>query len=72
MDKGEANMNKKANYTTIKWIVSVSLSVLIGTTIMTILGNIGLNVWITRIAGAFCTAITGLIIYYLWIKSGEK
>lgn len=56
----------------VKWIISIILSVGIGTLIINILGNIEVNVWITRIAGGLVTAITGLLFYYLWIKKTKK
>lgn len=65
------NQNK-SNYITVKWIVSIIFSVVVGTFITNILGNVGLNVWITRVIGAFVTAIVELIFYYLWIKKEEK
>lgn len=65
------NQNK-SNYVTIKWIISIIVSVGIGTFIMNILGNVGVNVWIARIVGGFVTAIVELFFYYLWIKKEEK
>ncbi len=66
-------MNKnRLNYITVKWIISLICSVWIGTFAMNILNNIGVNVWIARIAGAIVCVIIGLLFYYLWIKKIEK
>jgi len=62
----------KSNYITVKWIISLILSVGVGTFMMNILENIELNVWIARSIGALVTAIVGLLFYYLWIKKTEK
>lgn len=62
----------KSSYITAKWIISIILSVGVGTFITNILGNIEVNVWITRIMGAFATVIVELIFYYFWIKKAKK
>jgi len=56
--------NKISNVT-IKWIISIILSIGTGTFIMNILENIELNVWFARIIGAIVSVIIGLIFYYL-------
>lgn len=53
---------------TLKWIISILVSVGIGTFVMNISGNTEMNVWFTRIIGAIVTIIVELIFYYLWIK----
>lgn len=65
------NQNK-SNYITLKWIISIILSVGIGTFTMNILENTQVNVWIARTIGAVITAIVELIFYYFWIKKLEK
>lgn len=53
---------------TIKCIISIIVSVGIGTFIMNILENIEINVWIARILGAFVSVILELIFNYFWIE----
>lgn len=63
---------KKSNNDTIKWIILVIVSVGVGTFIMTILGNIEMNIWFARGVGALVTAILALFLHRLLIKNTEK
>ncbi len=65
-------MNNKKNYVILKWIISFVLSIRIGTLAMNILGNVDINIWITRVIGAIITAIIGLLFYQLWIKKEQN
>ena len=56
---------------TLKWIISIIVSVGIGTFIMNVLGNTDVNVWLTRIIGVIFAVIGELIFYYLWIKTNS-
>lgn len=62
----------KSNYITIKWIISIIVSVGIGTFITYILGNTEINVWITRIIGAAISVIVELMFYYVWLKKAKN
>lgn len=64
-------MNKNKNYVTLKWFISIILSVGIGTFIMNILGIMQINVWITRFIGMLVTVMIGLLFYYLWIRKNK-
>lgn len=60
------------NNITLKWIISIIVSVGVGTFITNILGNIEINVWITRIIGAVAAVIVELFFYYFWIRKEKK
>jgi len=61
-----------ANNVTVKWIISIVVSVGIGTFISNILENVKMNIWFTRAIGALVTVIVVLILYYLLIQNTEK
>ena len=63
---------KKSNNDTIKWIISVIISVGVGTFFMNILENIDMNSWFARGFGALVTAIVALFLNHLLIKNTGK
>ena len=63
---------KKSDNDTVKWIVSLIVSVGFGRFIMTILENIEMNIWFARFTGALVSGIVLLFIYHLLIKNTEN
>lgn len=63
---------KHDSYITLIWIVSILVSVGVGTFILTVLETTMLNVWISRIVGCTITVIVELLFYYLWIRKIKK
>lgn len=65
-------MSKKTNLTiTLKWLISLFISVGIGSFITDVLGKISMNVWISRGVGAIICVIISLIFYYFWLKKNN-
>lgn len=63
-------MKQKNSYKdTVKWIISIVVSVGIGSFIDNKLENIEMNVWFARAIGALVTVIVMLLLYYLLIKN---
>lgn len=62
---------KHDSYITLIWIVSILVSVGVGTFILTVLETTMLNVWISRIVGCAITVIAELLFYHLWIRKIE-
>lgn len=63
---------KHDSYITLIWIISILVSVGVGTFILTVLETTMLNVWISRIVGCTITVIAELLFYYLWIRKIKK
>ncbi len=63
---------KHDSYITLIWIVSILVSVGVGTFILTVLETTMLNVWISRIIGCAIIVIAELLFYHLWIKKIEN
>lgn len=62
-------MEKKNKiYITIVWLISLLISIGLGTHALHFLENIGLNIWIARFIGCGVCAGVGILFYYLWIK----
>lgn len=61
---------KKKNkiYITVVWLISLLISIDIGTHILHFFENIGWNVWIARLIGCGACIVIGMLFYYLWIK----
>lgn len=61
-------MKNKNNYT-LRMLISLIISVAIGTLFMKIFEDFQINVWIARSVGAVVTVIVGLLFYKFWIKN---
>lgn len=61
-----------SNKDTVKWIISIIVSVGIGSFMDNKLENVEINVWLARAIGALVTVIVMLLLYYLLIKNTEK
>ena len=61
---------KKENYTF--WIVSIIISVGIGSFVLSILETTMLNVWLSRIIGCAITVIIELVLNYFFISKNKK
>lgn len=61
---------KKENY--IFWIVSIIVSVGIGSFVLDVLETTTLNVWISRIIGCTVTVIIELVSHYFFISKNKK
>lgn len=57
-----------SNSITVKWVVSLMVSIGVGTFIMNLLEKVELNVWIARGLGGLVTVMVILPLYYLWIN----
>lgn len=61
---------KKENYTF--WIVSIIVSVGIGSFVLSVLETTMLNVWLSRIIGCAVTVIIELVLHYFLISKNKK
>ena len=61
---------KKNNYTF--WIVSIIVSVGIGSFVLNVLETTMLNVWLSRIIGCTVSVIIELVLYYFYICKIKK
>lgn len=62
---------KKIN-SNVKYIISLIVSVFIGSFFTDILEQIDINVWIARIIGGIICVIVGLLFICVWIKDYKK
>lgn len=68
----ERKKHNNTNYLSFIWIISILISVGVGTFILTVLETTMLNVWISRIVGCAITVTVELLFYYLWIRKIKK
>ena len=61
---------KKENY--VFWIVSIIVSVGIGSFVLNVLETTMLNVWLSRIIGCTVTVIIELVLHYFYICKNKK
>ena len=64
--------NKENFIITIKYLISLFISIRIGNIVCNFFEKADINVWIARGIGATVCVLLGLMFYSLWIKRNKK
>lgn len=64
--------NKEDFIITVKYLISLYISIKIANIVCTFFEKASVNVWLARGIGATVCVLLGLMFYHLWIKKNKK